>query len=735
MLRGALLAIAVVGCSLPDGEYFGDVPSLEGRDPRHLRYCNSAEPESMDPAMATTTTASKLLITLFDGLYTYDENGLPEPSLATSMDTAPTLRRFTFHMRPEGRWSNGRTVDAHDFAYHIQRVLDPSTASPLADTFFLIKNGEHYVGNRVRTVLNDLPGVPAGSIVEVVAAGDKTGDDLADAPDPNLRTSSRPLALRDLGAAPDAAYRKVPAGTRVRIVELTGRPGAMENPADGTTWAYVYWPTGNDVYGWVPLADLDGSPNAAVEYKVRPVALRDQMGAGDSATAEELAAADAAERPTVTARGSDLLMLPEVLGIRVPDRFTLVIETRVPIPYILNIANQRVMRASPREAVARRPRRWAEPGTIVTSGGLTLVEWLERDRMEFVRSPTFWNQELVKLDKLTSYTMGDQSATTNFYFTGGCDATATNPAPATYMPVMNGEKRSGKPYKDFIIAPMNGTYYPIINAQKFPNRHFRRALAYAIDRSIIVRILKGGQIPTSQFSPGRQISTLSDEELALCGVTRDTPGNAMIMITGELCYVPPLGLDHDPEKARAELAIAKQQMGAAMPNGFTYRYNLGFEAHKLIAEVLQSAWQQTLGLDVKIEAQEWKTMVADATAGNYEVMRFGTIGNFPDAEAEFLLNFLCASTDNRPHWCNEEFDKTFKSAMEITDRKDRLRRIFEAEKLMIEDAPILPLYTYTQQFLIRPYVRGLPVNLVDQFQLERAWLDPDWRKHTQEARQ
>ena len=53
---------------------------------------------------------------------------------------------------------------------------------------------------------------------------------------------------------------------------------------------------------------------------------------------------------------------------------------------------------------------------------------------------------------------------------------------------------------------------------------------------------------------------------------------------------------------------------------------------------------------------------------------------------------------------------------------------------MIEDAPIIPLYVYTQQVLMRPYVKDLPVNLVDQMQIERAWIDVDWRKHQQEAR-
>lgn len=728
----ALIAVGLLACSLPDGEYFGKVPSLDGRDPRHLRYCNSGEPESMDGAYATTTTAMKPLYTLFDGLYVYAATGLPEPSLAESYEQSADLRRFTFHLRHEGRWTNGRAIDAHDFAYQIQRLLTPSTASLNGDTVFAFKNAEEYLGNRIRVVVGDIPGFAKGTIVELTAAGDKTGDEVAGVSDDNVRTASKQVALRDLGAPETAAYRNVPAGTELRIIEITGRPGAMDNPADGQPWVYVYWNHADGVYGWIPLAELDQRPNAAMPIKVRAIPLRRQPGV--DATPDELAADDAVtNRPEVAAKAGDVLMLPEALGVRVPDPYTLVIETKTPTPYMLNLVVQRALRASPREAVSRWPRRWAEPGHIIGSGGMKLVEWRERDHMEMVRSETFWNQKVVKLDRLTIFNVADQAAITNYYFTGGCDATTTNPVPATYMPVMTGEKRHAKPFKDFVIAPWNGTYWPIINAQKFPNRHFRRALAYAIDRTEIVRILKAGQIPSAQYSPGVPISTLSDADLALCGVTRDHPGVAMIMITGQLCYVPPPGLDYDPEKAKAEIAMARQEMGASFPSSFTYRYNLGSEAHKLIGEVLQQSWQKTLGLTVKLESQEWKTMVADATAGNFEVMRFGVLGNFPDTEAEFLPNFRTTSPDNRAHWYNKDFDAKLDEAMRISDRKQRLAKVYEAEQMMIEDAPIIPLYVYTQQALIRPYVRDLPVNLVDNMQIERAWIDVDWRQHQQEA--
>ena len=720
-IKRVVLLCALAACGLPDGEYFGDVPSLKGRDLTHLRWCNSGEPEYVDPAMASTTTAVKLVYALFDGLYAYDANGLPEPSLATGMEQSDDLRRFTFRMRSDGRWTNGRPITAYDFQYHLARVAHPLTASPNADGMFAIKNVQGFLGGRIRVVVADEAGLAAGTIVELLGADGQPLAGDATPPGSNERRSSRVLALRDLGAAEAAAYARVPRGSPVELVEISGRPGAAPSPG-AEPWGYVFWNSGDGVYGWVPLTELDVVPGAGAKFKVRPVAKRYVPGL--DATSEELAADDAVDRAAVEVAGEHLLLLPEVLGVRATDPYTLVVETDSPTPYMLQLAPQRGARATPREAVSRWPRRWAEPGRFVGSGGMKLERWLERDHIEMVKSDTFWNAASIKLTRITAFSIADQAAITNYYYTGGCDATTSNPVPATYMPVMTGEKRAGKPFKDFYVQPWLATYYPIVQTKRFPNRHFRRALSYAIDRRSVVHILKAGQVPSAQLSPGQPIKDLSEADLALCGVTRDQPGVAMIMVSGELCYVPPPGLDFDVAKAKEELALARAENG--VPAGFTYRYNAGSEAHKLIGEYLQQQWKQVLGLDVTLESQEWKTMVAVSRQGEFDVMRFGATSNFPDAESEVLPNFRCASTDNRPQWCNPEFEAALDAAKKLTDRKARLAKIYEAEQILVEDAAILPLYVYTQQFLIRPYVKGLPRNLTDQMQIERAWIDPDW---------
>jgi oligopeptide transport system substrate-binding protein len=724
---GALAAIAAAGCGLPDGEYFGPVPEV--RDPRHLRWCNSGQPESLDPGQASTTTATPIIHTMFDGLTIYGDDGLPEASLATAWEIAPDQRRVTFHLRRDARFSNLRPVTAYDIVYQGVRTLHPLTGAPSADALDFLKGYDAYLEGTGAVLLRDVGGLPAGTIVDVVRAG---GKELAAwrkekkaPPDPNRRAARRPLALRDLGAAVADAYASVPAGAEVTIVEQSGRPASLPDP-DGRGWAYVHWNRGDGVYGWVPATELDVVPHADVVFDVRPAARRQLPGL--DAPLEELAADAAIERPTVAVRGAELLALPEILGLRAPDPYTVVIEAATPTPHIVLTTPSRVLRAVPREAVSRRPRRWAEPGTIVTSGPLHLVAMAERDYIELVRSPTYWNQADIELERLTAYSINDQAAAANLYYSGGCDAITANMVPSSYLPLLNGERRGGKPFADFSIQPYLGAYFVLVNTKKFDNVHLRRALALSLDRTLLAKVLHGGEIGTASLTPGVPIASLTDEERALCEVAAGTPGTAMIIEAGKLCYVPPRGLEYDPDRARAELALARRELGDRFPRRVTYKFNTGTESHKLIAEYIQAQWKAVLGIDVSIESQEWQVFVSDTRIGEYEVARMGWIGSAPNPESEFMTLWRCSSRNNRPKWCNQEFERLLDEAASTVDPRARLAKVKAAEALMLDEAPIIPLYTYTQKNLRRPYVRGLKTNLIAQPPLWRAWRDPDWRR-------
>lgn len=732
MPRASIAVVTALGaacgagaCGLPEGEYFG---RLDGRvDPSHVRWCNQGEPDYLDPARASSTVSQPLVTSLFAGLTAYGPDGNPVPSLAERWEIDGDLRTFTFHLRGDARWSNGRPVTAYDVAYSALRVLHPLTGSPNGDSLSPLKGATGYLTRSVFVLRRDAGPYRAGEVVELVreggggASGDPAPPDLA------ARTASRPLALRDLGAPEAAAYARVLPGRRVTIVMLSGGSATPASP-DDKPWAYIFHGTARDgVYGWVPAAELDGEPNGDAAVRVRRVTAKHAPGRGG--TLEALATDERAARPIVEVRGRDLAHSTDAIGVRVSGDRTITFECADPTPYFLALTANRALRTAPIEAVSRRPRTWTDPAHIVTSGPLHLALWKARDRVELVRSPSYWAPEQVRFERLTAYSMDDQAAATSFYFTGGCDATATNTIPSTYLPALNGELR-GRPYKDYRVDPFLTIYFLWIQTEKLSNRHLRRALSLAVDRTAVPRFTHGGELPTSQLTPGAPIAGLSDADLAACGARRGQPGSALVMErgpTGEatLCYVPPPGLDHDPAAAARELALARQDRSWREP--LEYRYNAGSEAHKQIAEYLQAAWAR-IGLRVELVAQEWNSLLEDTRAGNYQIARLGNAGSVPDTESEFLPLFRCGSPDNRGRYCSAEFERLMEEARTVRDRRARNEVLRRAEAVMIEDAPVIPIYVYTQKHLIRPYVRDYAINLVDQPSLWRIWLDPHWRQ-------
>ena len=685
----ALFALPQTGCRIGEGEYFGRV---EPPDEAHFRWCNSGEPEFVDPALVSTTNGVKVTYALFDGLTTHDKNGLPEPSMATHWDISEDMRRFKFHLRDDLRWSDGTPITSRDFARHLVRVLHPSTASRNAETLWVLRNGSEFTHGLVKVLLSDAPSMAAGEVVHVLPPGDETPP-----PDTNAFTAARDVDVR---SAPDdtaAAHARLATGGRVTLIELD----------EARRWAYVYHQVGEGFYGWVPLAALRQT-HADHVYTIA-----------------------SAEEPTVTAevRGADLLLLPGALGIETPDARTLVLETTNPVPYFVELTLHATFRPAPRHAVEAHPRRWTEPAFIVTSGPFHMTGWIPRDKIELVKSDTFWNRDDVALGRVTIYSLSDQSASVNMYYQGACDALVANNIPVSFLPVLGGDgKRAAK--KDYHQFSQAGIYFVMVNTQRFGNVHLRKALAHALDRSQLPTLLKGGQVPVTSYTPGQRIGSMSASELALCEVSAVDQGVALLLEAGSRCYVPPKGAGFDLEAARAELALARGQMGDAFPDKLTFKFNSGVEQHKLIAEWVQYQWERTLGIRVELESQEWKVYVNDTLpgVGAYDLGRMGWIGNLADPGAEFLPNYLCDSPNNRPGWCSSQYDALLAQAAKERDPGKRLALLAEAEALMIAEQPIIPLFVYTQHVLVKPYVTGLFLNLFDHQSLREVSVEPDWKR-------
>ena len=146
------------------------------------------------------------------------------------------------------------------------------------------------------------------------------------------------------------------------------------------------------------------------------------------------------------------------------------------------------------------------------------------------------------------------------------------------------------------------------------------------------------------------------------------------------------------------------------------------EKHKQIAAVLQAQWKENLGIDVELENREWKTYLSSMHAQEYDIARGGWIGDYLDPNT-FLEIWLTGGPNNETGWSSAEYDSLIAQAGREPDVAERMHLLAEAEAVLNEEMPLLPLYWYVWQELRQPDVRGLTANPLDHHPLRHVWLD------------
>ena len=123
---------------------FGYPRGVQPIDEHTIRYVIEQEPSTLDPAKSTTSPEATVQLQLFDGLVRLNDESEPEAALAKKWEISDDGREYTFHLRPDLKWSNGEPLTAHDFEYAWKRVLDPEVHADNAYMLYVLKNGEAF---------------------------------------------------------------------------------------------------------------------------------------------------------------------------------------------------------------------------------------------------------------------------------------------------------------------------------------------------------------------------------------------------------------------------------------------------------------------------------------------------------------------------------------------------------------------------------------------------------------
>ncbi|MBX7258497.1 MAG: peptide ABC transporter substrate-binding protein [Candidatus Hydrogenedentes bacterium] len=320
--------------------------------------------------------------------------------------------------------------------------------------------------------------------------------------------------------------------------------------------------------------------------------------------------------------------------------------------------------------------KWTLAGNMISNGPFKLVEWSPNQIIRVTRNDFYWDAANVKLDGVEFYPYSNLPTEEREFRAGRLDVTES--LLATKIETYRRE------HPELLhIDPMIGTYFYRLNVTRKPldNPKVRRALAMSIDRqSICDNVLFGAVVPAAAFTP---------------------PGLAG--------YTPEASIPYNVEEARKLLAEAGYPNGEGMrPLDILFNES---EDHRRIAEAIQDMWKKNLNVDARPTQQEWKVYLNSMTTLDYDVARSAWIADYLDP-INYLECFETGGGNNRTGWSSPEFDALVAKTRLSPDQEVRFPLLQQAERLLLDEAPLAPIYSYRQRFLLAPRVQGLKSNML-----------------------
>jgi oligopeptide transport system substrate-binding protein len=357
----------------------------------------------------------------------------------------------------------------------------------------------------------------------------------------------------------------------------------------------------------------------------------------------------------------------EDVGVKALDDKTLEVKLENPTPFFLELTSFYTYMPVNKKVVEANPNWAMEASTHVGNGPFKMQSWEHKSKIVLVKNENYWDKDSVKIDKIEINMIEDENTALSMFENGELDWVG---APFTSLPTdsIPALKEAGKLNTKAVAT----VYWYKFNTERAPfnNAKIRKAFAYAIDRKAIVEnILQAGQIPATSTLP---------------------PSMA----------VNPNGYfkDHDVETAKKLLAEGMKELGITKLPPVTISFNTS-EGHKKIAEAIQDQWKQALGAEVKLENQEFKVYQETLNTGKYQVGRMGWVADFNDP-----VNILEVFRDkdggnNDTRWENATYKKLLLQSAKERDPEKRKQLFAEAEAILMDEMPVIPIYFYTNSWL------------------------------------
>jgi oligopeptide transport system substrate-binding protein len=363
-----------------------------------------------------------------------------------------------------------------------------------------------------------------------------------------------------------------------------------------------------------------------------------------------------------------------ITAVDAPDSRTVVVRLNNPFPQLPALLAHPAMAALPFHRIEAAGEKWAADRPLVTSGAYRLTEWRLSQQLVLGANPR-WHGGQPKSQRIVWKPMDNLNSAMRLILAGGADIGSE------YTPARHHWLRAKHP--DIVRnAPFLGTYYFAFNTRKppFDDVRVRRALAMAVDRQWIAeKMVDAGNRPAWGLLP---------------------PG----LDGGNSFRLDWAGLSQEARMQMAKKLLAEAGYGQNRPLRFEIRFNSSIE-HRRAAVAMATMWRE-LGVEAKLLNSEASLHFDSLKRADFEFARSGWIADLPAPENFLAVHRSDAGAQNYSGYANPAYDAALDRAMAEPDAKRRAGLMREAEAILIDDMPILPLYFYASRSLVGPGIQG-----------------------------
>jgi ABC-type oligopeptide transport system substrate-binding subunit/class 3 adenylate cyclase len=364
---------------------------------------------------------------------------------------------------------------------------------------------------------------------------------------------------------------------------------------------------------------------------------------------------------------------PDQVGVSALDALTLQVELRAPASYFVSLLTDPRMYPVPRHVVQERPDTWAEPGHIVTNGPFLLQAWQQGVSLHLARRPHYHGRFAGNVQQIELIVIGNSDAPTQLELYGDDRLDILD---ITYYAPEDLRRARQRYAADWVSVPAPCTYYQAFVASQLPfdDVRVRRAFVMAIDREACMQALTSGA---------------------------EMPATGGFVPPGMPGHTPAIALPYDPDEARRLLTEAGYPGGRGFPTALALTMPEG----EPTVRDLQARWQRILGVDTEIEVVklwDYDRILREKPA---HMFLNAWVADYPDPDNFLRVGMRLFSAG----WQHEEYDRLVAQAGQVSAQGARMTLYREADRILVEQAAILPLGYQRRLLLVKPWVTNHPV--------------------------